>query len=98
MRATQLTPGGRSARGQQVAEATLAVEHVDVDQVVRLAAAPEMVDVDLLGARRRVEQLARERAEDRLGVGRAVGERGEPADAGEQAVASVRATPRYPYP
>ena len=46
------TPGGRSARGEQVAEPPVALEQVDRHQLVVAPARGEVVDVHLLGARR----------------------------------------------
>ncbi len=64
---------------REVAEPPLALEQVHVDEVVGHAVAGEMVDVHLFGARH-LEQLARQRAEDRVRVGDAVGERRQTAD------------------
>ena len=98
MLATQLTPGGRSARGEQVAEPPLALEHVHGDELLARRPSPRWWTCTS-SAPGDAEQLARERAEDRVGVARAVGEQRQPADAREHRIARPRTTlRRYPYP
>ena len=83
---------------EQVAEPSDAIEHVHGDELlVAVAVGAEVVDVHLVGARHR-QQLAREHAEDRVRVAGPVGQRGQVADAGEQATRCPQTTTRYPYP
>ena len=78
-------PGGALGPRREVAEAPLALEQEDLDEILRGADTGEVVDVNLLGAGRD-QQLARQGAEDRVRLDRPVGERGQPTDPPQQAL------------
>ena len=84
------TPGGRSARGTQVAEPPAAVEHVDGHHVLLVPAVAR--DGGCGPPRRRAPRAARARARGRSRPRRPrfVGERRQPADARQQAIDARR--------